>query len=245
MSYILDALKQSERRRNSRVPASRPAAPAELAPPPATPFYRRRLPWILILLILALPVGYLLGRFGAGWLGLAPKPAPQAQAPVTQPAPIVAEDTAEAPPAREPIVISGNTPHILVEAPPAVSLNEPKPKPESKPAPSRPDRATAATPPNPALPTEPVQQAAPPEPVFDPGVPDIRELPASIRSRLPALTLSVHIYSPDPAARMANINGQMLREGQNSGGITVQSITPKGVILRFQGNDFHLGSVGG
>ncbi|WP_369409665.1 general secretion pathway protein GspB [Zobellella iuensis] len=82
-------------------------------------------------------------------------------------------------------------------------------------------------------------------PEFNPGVPDLRELPASIRARLPALTLSVHIYSATPAGRMANINGQMLREGQQWGPLQVRDITPKGVILGFEGQEFHLSSVGG
>ncbi|WP_107852376.1 general secretion pathway protein GspB [Oceanimonas marisflavi] len=233
MSYILDALKQSERRRMGRATPPGQSSPPEPPAPPARPFYRRRLLWLLLLLVLALPIGYGLGRFAVNWLELASSPDP-----ATTPAPLTIDDEPRAiePPARQPIVVDDAPARILVEAPPAVSLNEPKP------ASSRPDRAT---PPSPDLPTEPVQQAAPPEPVFDPGVPDIRELPASIRSRLPALTLSVHIYSPDPAARMANINGQMLREGQNAGPVSIERITPKGVVLRFQGNDFHLGSVGG
>ncbi|WMC10526.1 general secretion pathway protein GspB [Oceanimonas pelagia] len=244
MSYILDALKQSERRRNRRVPASGPAAPAETPPPPAPPFYRRRLPWLLLMLLLALPVGYLLGRFGAGWLGLSttPEPPPQAQTPLTSEPASHMKEPAEAPPARTPVVIVPQTPRILVEAPPAVSLNEPQPGPRPETAPPAPEQTNAATA---ALPAKPERSAAPPEPAFDPGVPDIRELPAGVRSRLPALTLSVHIYSPDAAARMVNINGQMLREGQNMGQVGIERITPRGVVLRFQGNDFHLGSVGG
>ncbi|MDP5293451.1 general secretion pathway protein GspB [Oceanimonas sp. CHS3-5] len=240
MSYILDALKQSERRRNRQATAVKPPVPTDVPPPPPRPLYRRRLFWLLLILLLALPLGYLLGRAGVGWLGLTPDPAPQAQAPVTPgPAPVVAEDaaTAEALPARKPIVIT-DTPRILVEEPPTVSLNEPKPA-------LPPTSGENAPAPIATEPAGPKPETAPPEPVFDPGVPDIRELPASIRSRLPALILSVHIYSPDPAARMANINGEMLREGQNVGALSIERITPKGVVLRFQGNDFHLGSVGG
>ncbi|AEY00195.1 hypothetical protein GU3_02190 [Oceanimonas sp. GK1] len=223
MSYILDALKQSERRRNSRTMVSGPVSPAEISPPPTLPFYRRRGPWLLLILLLALPLGIGLGRFGAGWLGLSSAP----EAIIPPPGPVAATPDA-------PMVIASHSPRILLEAPPAVSLNGSEPGPTP-----RPQQATAPPPPVPA------EETRTPEPVFDPGVPDLRMLPASIRSRLPTLTLSVHIYASDPAARMVNINGQMVREGQSAAGLTVQRITPKGVILNFEGSDFHLYSIGG
>ncbi|MCC4264521.1 general secretion pathway protein GspB [Oceanimonas baumannii] len=237
MSYILDALKQSERRRNRQTPEAVLPEPAGAPPPKRQPLYRHRLFRLLMIIVLAMLIGLGLARFAARWLELPPvaEPVPQAQIPVI---PDTSEDIAVTPPqpARQPIVISSNSPRILVEEPPAVSLNEPSAQRE---------QTTQAAPTNANMPAGSVSQATPPEPVFDPGVPDIRELPASIRSRLPPLILSVHIYSPDPAARMANINGQMLREGQNVGSLGIERITPKGVVLSFQGNEFHLGSVGG
>ncbi|MGP7735247.1 general secretion pathway protein GspB [Oceanimonas smirnovii] len=231
MSYILDALKQSERRRNRQSPVNSSAIPAEASRLSPTSLYRRYLPWILLLLILALPVGYFIGHLGARWLGQPPEqPTPV----IPLPAPAISGNSGAVSPdaARVPIVINGNTPRILVDEPPAVSLNEPATAQQGTDAAIR--KMTAPAP-------EPIL----PEPVFDPGVPDIRELPVSIRSRLPVLTLSVHIYSSDPGARMANINGQMLREGQKLGNLSIKHITPKGVVLHFQGHDFHLGSVGG
>ncbi|WP_417606719.1 general secretion pathway protein GspB [Oceanimonas baumannii] len=242
MSYILDALKQSERRRNRQTPEAVLPEPAGAPPPRRLPLYRRRLFRLLMIIVLAMLIGLGLARFAARWLELPPvaEPAPQAQIPVI---PDTSEDIAVTPPqpARQPIVISSssNSPRILVEEPPVVSLNEPEPTPAQR------EQTTQAAPTNANVPAGSLSQAPPSEPVFDPGVPDIRELPASIRSRLPPLILSVHIYSPDPAARMANINGQMLREGQNVGSLGIERITPKGVVLSFQGNEFHLGSVGG
>ena len=236
MSYILDALKQSERQRSRHPAESGLPLPPEPGGPARMPFYRRWWWWLLVILVLALLAGYGLGRIGSGWLELSPAPplpaageqqAPQAEA--------EAEPAASAPPAqvaeRGPIIIDSPPVRILVDDPPALSLTAPGP----------------VNPPVPAAPpaSAPVVAPAPPEPPFDPGVPDLRELPANIRARLPALTLSVHIYSATPASRMANINGQMLREGQQLGALQLRSITPRGVILSFEGQEFHLNSVGG
>lgn len=234
MSYILDALKQSERQRSRHPAESGLPLPPEPGGPARMPFYRRWWWWLLVILVLALLAGYGLGRIGSGWLELSPAPplpaAGEQQAPQAE-----AEPAASAPPAqvaeRSPIIIDSPPVRILVDDPPALSLTAPGP----------------VTPPAPAAPpaSAPVVAPAPPEPPFDPGVPDLRELPANIRARLPALTLSVHIYSATPASRMANINGQMLREGQQLGALQLRSITPRGVILSFEGQEFHLNSVGG
>jgi general secretion pathway protein B len=40
------------------------------------------------------------------------------------------------------------------------------------------------------------------------------ELPVSIRQSLPDFTISTHLYSSDASSRLVRINGQMLREGQ-------------------------------
>ncbi|MCT7654587.1 general secretion pathway protein GspB [Oceanimonas sp. NS1] len=215
MSYILDALKQSERRRNGQAPETGPAILAEVPPPPSPPFYRRRLPWLLLILLLALPAGYGLGRFGVPWL-VGP---PSAPAPASQVTPSTA-----------PVISGTHAPRILVEAPSAIQLHDSNTEPSAH-------HGVVAPP--------PAAANATPESAHEPGVPNLRALSAGIRARLPALTLSVHIYSPDPAARRAKINGQMLREGDHTNGLTVSSITAEGVILDFEGNEFHLYSVGG
>ncbi len=68
------------------------------------------------------------------------------------------------------------------------------------------------------------------------------ELPASVRQNLPAVNMSIFVYSEDPASRMVRINGQMLREGQYiSDGLKVEEIKPDGVILNYKNYRFHLG----
>nr|WP_255511327.1 general secretion pathway protein GspB [Zobellella iuensis] len=199
-------------------------------PSSSPPFYRRWLWWLLTGLVAALLAGYGLGKLGSRWQQSPPGPV------FSSPVPQQETGVEPAPPSslgpREPAIIDAAPVRILVDDPPALRLTKPEPVPV-------PLSASLPVVPSPTVSREP------PVPEFNPGVPDLRELPASIRARLPALTLSVHIYSATPAGRMANINGQMLREGQQWGPLQVRDITPKGVILGFEGQEFHLSSVGG
>jgi general secretion pathway protein B len=68
------------------------------------------------------------------------------------------------------------------------------------------------------------------------------DLPASVQQNLPAVTMSIFMYSEDPASRMVRINGQTLREGQYiSEGLKVEEIKPDGVILNYKNYRLHLG----
>ncbi|OIN13878.1 general secretion pathway protein GspB [Oceanisphaera psychrotolerans] len=232
MSYILDALKQSERQRGRQTPSAEMGIPAGTAVVPPAPRSRRRLWWLLAGVLLALMLGYGLGKIGASWLQ-----APQQVIPLPNPYPVPEETTVAAPTtARTPIVIDSAPVRILLDDPPALSMNPAPPAGDT----DAPTTGSAQSEPMPSP-----EPAVIPEPEFDPGVPDLRELPASIRAKLPELSLSVHIYSKTASSRMASINGQMLREGQQLGSLRLQSITPRGVILSFEGKEFHLKSVGG
>lgn len=56
---------------------------------------------------------------------------------------------------------------------------------------------------------------------------------------LPPAELNLHVYDPNPAARFVLLNGQRLREGEVSReGLTVERITPEGVVLRFGNASF-------
>lgn len=68
------------------------------------------------------------------------------------------------------------------------------------------------------------------------------DLPASVQQNLPAVTMSIFMYSEDPASRMVRINGQTLREGQYiSEGLKVEEIRPDGVILNYKNYRLHIG----
>ncbi|WP_417615050.1 general secretion pathway protein GspB [Oceanisphaera sp.] len=240
MSYILDALKQSEHRRTRQTPTKGVVIQAAFPAAEPAPRYRHRLWWRLACLLLALMLGYGLGNIGSNWLQPPPLatrvPGPSAgSAPPEETTPAQPTSTRVTTTTSIPIVMDSAPVRILLEEPPALIIQPP------------PGARTAAAPapvigsPRPMIPPTPVST---PEPGFDPGVPDLRELPASIRAKLPTLMLSVHIYSATASNRMASINGQMLREGQQLGALRLESITPRGVILNIEGQEFHLKSVG-
>ena len=74
---------------------------------------------------------------------------------------------------------------------------------------------------------------------------NLNELPAEIKGALPSLKVSAHVYSPDPAARLVRVNEMLLQEGQDlPEGLKVEEILPNGVIFRFQGTRFRIGIQG-
>ncbi len=71
---------------------------------------------------------------------------------------------------------------------------------------------------------------------------NLKELPQSIQQSLPAFTISVYLYSQDPASRMVRINGQTMREGQTlSEGLRLEEITSDAVVFSFQNYRFRVG----
>jgi len=60
----------------------------------------------------------------------------------------------------------------------------------------------------------------------------LKELPEPLRKTLPDFTITAFLYSPAPTSRMVQINGLMLREGEDlSPGLKLEEITPDGVIM--------------
>jgi general secretion pathway protein B len=58
---------------------------------------------------------------------------------------------------------------------------------------------------------------------------------------VPDVSMSLHVYDPDPTKRFAFINGNRIQEGTAlPNGILVQSITPEGAILLWQYRRFLL-----
>ena len=66
-------------------------------------------------------------------------------------------------------------------------------------------------------------------------VPDVSELPQSVLQNLPEIVIYGHIYSDNPASRLVNINRNIIREGETvTVGLKVEEITRSGVIFSFQ-----------
>lgn len=71
---------------------------------------------------------------------------------------------------------------------------------------------------------------------------NLKDLPLSIRKGLPDFTISVAVYSDDPSSRMVKINSQLMREGQYlADGLKLEEITTDGVIFSYKNYRFRLG----
>ena len=74
----------------------------------------------------------------------------------------------------------------------------------------------------------------------------VEDLPLAVRSELPKVDFTGHLYSADPAARMIIVDGsRTLTEGQLVGDdLFLEEITNDGVIMVFRGYRFSAGVVG-
>ncbi len=71
---------------------------------------------------------------------------------------------------------------------------------------------------------------------------NLKDLPLSVQQSLPAFSISAFVYSIDPTIRMVKINGQAMREGQDLiAGLKVEEIIPDGVIFSYQNYRFRIG----
>jgi general secretion pathway protein B len=70
----------------------------------------------------------------------------------------------------------------------------------------------------------------------------ISELPLSLQQSLPAFTISAFLYSDDPGARMVRVNGKMMREGDAlAEGLKLNEIRQDDLIFGYQNYRFRLG----
>ncbi|MBS0591646.1 MAG: general secretion pathway protein GspB, partial [Proteobacteria bacterium] len=188
---------------------------------------------------------------GLGWYSLRPHPpsaTPAATFAHDKPAPIKALPSAPSPssessatthPAPKPAASPRLATTIPNTAPAPTALPHPStPAPAPPPAPPpAPVASTPATPFAPAPPTSPpatAKAASVPAPRAD-DVPTLDDLPANVRSALPALPITMQVYSADPKHRFVIIDGTRVVEGDSLKGVTVQEIRPDGLVLEFQG----------
>jgi hypothetical protein len=90
----------------------------------------------------------------------------------------------------------------------------------------------------------PVPESGPPDINKTPpqqGIPELSQLPQPVQAELPPLTILGHIYSDSSTTRMVNINGDILREGDAvAKNIRIEEITENGVIFSYNGLLFRL-----
>jgi general secretion pathway protein B len=246
MSFILDALKKSE---SDRQRQSGPALFEVRVAPPRT----RLPPWaIAIALLLLLNLGVVMWMLlrhqahggspgatstapGAGTAGAAAGPEAQA-APASTPA-----LAARAP--AVPVVATGAAAGAVAspEASTGASSPPPAPVPSAAPtaapgavAPNAEDYAPAEEPNAPALGSHVRRGTAS-------GVPLYQDLSTTPGAQLPQLRLDLHVFAAHPEDRFVMINMHKLREGDTlPEGARVDSITPEGAVLSFNGSKFLL-----
>jgi hypothetical protein len=73
------------------------------------------------------------------------------------------------------------------------------------------------------------------------GVPLYQDVSATLGSQVPQLRLDLHVFAARPQDRFVMINMHKLREGDTlPEGVHVDSITPEGAVLSFNGSKFLL-----
>jgi len=230
MSYILDALKKSEKERRR---GEQPDVFAPQVEPPSLslsgPRWKKIIGWSFAggLVLLAF-VGYLTATRS-----------PKTEQPVQE----TANTTIPAPP---------TTP-----APPAVRQQPAPPEPhladkQHEPAESTTPHSSLSLSAEKHRKQQPDPEDAKAEHVnivvkpidIQPGsmpVVSYNELPATLRDALPELKFAGHAYAQTPLARLIIINNKILREGDRvTPDLQLLEITPKGVILNFRGKHFSM-----
>ncbi len=227
MSYILEALKKSQRERNlGQVPTLERLPMLESAEPQRIPY------WGLAAVILA-GLAVLIALYAAFREPLPRKPALQVspfQVHPAAPEKLPAEPAQPIPP--KPVPRQEPPPPMAEKAPEGTTWEEAfPPSVESKLQVPEDLRAEIEAFKRRFSPESEVSEAPPP--------PEARQLPETIRARLPAFLMTVHRYDTDPAERFVLINGRKLREGQRTRtGIQVLQILPDGALLSYEGYRF-------
>lgn len=81
--------------------------------------------------------------------------------------------------------------------------------------------------------------AARPRPAPQDELPTMRELSSAMRSALPKLPISVHVYSEEASGRFVIIGREKYREGDRlERELTLEAIAPGGIVLRYQDTAF-------
>jgi general secretion pathway protein B len=249
MSYILEALKKAEQKRE------REERPKPLAISRETGGERRGWPlWSYFLLaLLIINTGVMVWWIGP-WRNVTQAPSglrtaaglqasslPPA-APTPAPVEKSVQGSADTKETLKPKVTDKPLPQPVTQAVPAGVA--PVDRTPAKASGDRPtvivptgDRATSQTP-------APQRQARADKETAAPGrVMRLAELPPAITGVLPEFRVSGHAYSPEPESRIVRINDKILQQGQElSPGLKVDEITPEGIILSFQGYRFRIGT---
>jgi len=215
MSFILEALKKSDKKRQEgTVPR------LETVHRFASPVGGRRSKWVwLLFLVLLLNAGVFLWLFG-------PWQRQERSIPI---------ETSTAKVVQQPSTIS--KPSATHQAGPApLEMPAPPPVPLASPPAATviPDQL------EPAMPAEAVPPAEVPKTDRKDQINSLADLPPAVRKDIPEMHMSLHAFNKDSAAAsMVRINDQILREGAMlAGKYHLEKITAEGAVFRYQGYRF-------
>ena len=237
MSYILEALKKAERKRELE---ERPKSIAFSTETVRQPRKRALWPYLLVA-VLIVNIVFLVRWLWVGspadlkGAGRAAAPNSIAQPPPMPPAPARSEEGQVAE-VRKPSqqVVQREPKRAVEKAPsrPAIPERE-APVPSALPAKSATAEAAAKEP------ASPGERRSPPATGKLYG---LNELPPDVKSGLPEFRITGHAYSAEAQTRVVRINEKILQEGQEiSPGLKLDEITPNGVVLSSQGYRFRVG----
>ncbi|HEY4872907.1 MAG TPA: general secretion pathway protein GspB [Steroidobacteraceae bacterium] len=227
MSFILDALKKSE---SDRQRQSGPALFEVKVTPP-----RPRFPYWALALAVLLVINIAVGA----WVFLhRPPPAETANQASVSPA---STGPQSAPP-QTAVAASQPAPTVITAPVPATaSAGRPEPvlsNSETKDASQNPDDYA------PAVPSDKQAQDQAGSHVrsgTESGLKSYADAATSPDSHMPALRVDLHVYAAKPEERFVLINMHRLHEGDSlPEGVRVESITPEGVVVSYQGAKFIL-----
>jgi len=249
MSYILDALKKSERERKHG------AVPNILTVQESMQQTRsRRTLWpVIIVTALFLNIALLMWWF-APWKADRQRTEAVVSPADTQPHGIVRLETTPASQREEPSPTRSQTEIMHTDGPKAPASHSGKGLitlpasradrlPETQPEMGLPDKESDM-----AKKTEvkgnvqPSEQPAVALPPAENRIYRLKELPEPLRKTIPDLKITAFLYAAMPSSRMVQINGLMLREGEDlSPGLKLEEITPDGVIMNCRTYRFSVG----
>jgi general secretion pathway protein B len=234
MSFILDALKKSE---SDRQRQSGPALFEVKVTPP-----KPRFPYWALALAVLLVINIVVG----GWVFLHRPPPEQAATPSAAVTPVSPAQSApaQAAPAAAPSAPIA-TPTMLPAAPPNSSARSVAGQPEPvlsdaapKDAPRNPDDYAPAVAPEKQ---DQEQAATHVRSGTESGLKSYADAASSPGAHMPALRVDLHVYAAMPEERFVLINMHRLHEGETlPEGVRVESITPEGVVVSYQGAKFIL-----
>jgi general secretion pathway protein B len=171
---------------------------------------------------------------GVGNVPRTPPNAAPAQAPATAGTAPSAPDKSAG--LRAPAPVTPAPAKTDAAAPPKTAATTPAAAPKTEPATTA---APARSQPPPPPAADMKRAAAPPPAAAGAALPTVWELPYATRKDIPAIELSMHVYSSDPKQRFVVIKGDRHVEGDEVGtDLVLKEIRQDGIVLDYKGQVF-------